>query len=199
QYSLNVTGGDEKKSVIASGRYNENKGIIIGNRFVRNYGYLGLDHSSNSCLYCNVTINIIKIDYYRLISVYEFYNTIQLNALPPIQAIRDENGVLNNYTVYYNNLIDLENGKNLSNTYRTFATAYASAKITPNLIFRSEYGMDFQNLEEEIFLGSRTQDGGDVGGYGWNYQARSINFNTNNTLNYSKTFNEVHDFSAMIG
>lgn len=59
--------------------------------------------------------------------------------------------------------------------------------------------MDFQNLEEEIFLGSRTQDGGDVGGYGWNYQARSINFNTNNTLNYNKTFNEVHDFSAMLG
>ncbi len=199
QYSLNVSGGDEKTRFIASGSYNDNKGIIVGNRFVRTSGRLGLDHSANSWLDVGGTININKIDNYRVSSDNAFSNPLQLNALPPIQAIRDENGVLNNYTVYYNNLIDLENGKNLSNTYRTFATAYASAKITPNLIFRSEYGMDFQNLEEEIFLGSRTQDGGDVGGYGWNYQARSINFNTNNTLNYSKTFNEVHDFSAMIG
>ncbi|MBA8987951.1 MULTISPECIES: SusC/RagA family TonB-linked outer membrane protein [Sphingobacterium] len=199
QINLTASGGDAKTRFIASGSYNDNKGIIVGNRFVRTSGRLGLDHTANSWLDLGGTININKTDNYRVSSDNAFSNPLQLNALPPIQPIRDENGELNKYTVYYNNLIDLENGKNLSNTYRTFATAYAAAKITPNLSFRSEYGMDFQNLEEEIFLGSRTQDGGDVGGYGWNYQARSINFNTNNTLNYNKTFNEVHDFSAMLG
>src|SRR5690606_8941815 len=109
QYSLNVSGGDEKTRFIASGSYNDNKGIIVGNRFVRTSGRLGLDHSANSWLDVGGTININKIDNYRVSSDNAFSNPLQLNALPPIQAIRDENGVLNNYTVYYNNLIDLEN------------------------------------------------------------------------------------------
>lgn len=199
QVSLSISGGDAKTRFVASGSYNDNKGIIVGNRFVRTSGRLGFDHSANSWLDVGGTMNINKIDNYRVSSDNAFSNPLQLNALPPIQPIRDENGELYNYTVYYNNLIDLENGKNLSNTYRTFATVYGNAKITPDLVFRTEYGMDFQNLEEEIYLGSRTQDGGDVGGYSWNYQARSINFNTNNTLTYTKTFNDIHNITAMAG
>lgn len=96
-------------------------------------------------------------------------------------------------------MIDLENGANLSNTYRTFSNVYATAKITPNLTFRTEYGLDFINMEEELFLGSRTQDGGDSGGYGFSHMAKSINYNTNNTLTYQNTFNEIHKFQGLIG
>ncbi len=199
QISASVSGGDSKTRFIASGSYNDNKGIVVGNRFVRTSGRIGLDHSANNWLEIGGSININKIDNYRVNSDNAFANPLQLNALPPIQPIRDADGQLNRYTVYYNNLINLENGNNLSNTYRTFGTAYASARITPDLVFRSEYGMDFQNLEEELFLGTRTQDGGDVGGYAYSYQARSINFNTNNTLTYSKTFNDIHNFSLMGG
>ncbi len=199
QISATVSGGDSKTRFIASGSYNDNKGIVVGNRFVRTSGRIGLDHSANNWLEIGGSININKIDNYRVNSDNAFANPLQLNALPPIQPIRDADGQLNRYTVYYNNLINLENGNNLSNTYRTFGTAYASARITPDLVFRSEYGMDFQNLEEELFLGTRTQDGGDVGGYAYSYQARSINFNTNNTLTYSKTFNDIHNFSLMGG
>ena len=116
QINLTASGGDAKTRFIASGSYNDNKGIIVGNRFVRTSGRLGLDHTANSWLDLGGTININKTDNYRVSSDNAFSNPLQLNALPPIQPIRDENGELNKYTVYYNNLIDLENGKNLSNT-----------------------------------------------------------------------------------
>ncbi|WP_159636706.1 SusC/RagA family TonB-linked outer membrane protein [Sphingobacterium composti] len=199
QIALTLNGGNDKTRFIASGAHNDNKGIIIGNRFVRTSGRLGIDHNVASWLDFGGNINLNKIDNYRVSSDNAFSNPLQLNALPPIHAIRNEDGELNKNTVYYNNLIDLENGSNLSNTYRTFSNVYATAKITPYLTFRSEYGLDFINLEEELFLGSRTQDGGDSGGYGFSYMAKSINYNTNNTLTYQNTFNEVHKFGALAG
>jgi len=199
QGSLSISGGDAKTRFNASGSYSDTKGIIIGNRFKRTSGRIGVDHSAFDFLDIGGTLNINKIDNYRVNSDNAFSNPLQLNALPPIQPIRDENGELYNYTVYYNNLIDLENGNNLSSTYRTFGTAYANARITPDLLFRSEYGMDFQNLEEDLYLGMKTQDGGDSGGYGFSYQARSVNFNTNNTLSYSKVFNDIHNLNLLAG
>ena len=199
QLALTLSGGNDKTRFTASGAHNDNKGIIVGNRYVRTSGRLGVDHNISSWLDFGGNININKIDNYRVNSDNAFSNPLQLNALPPIQPIYQSNGELNNNTVYYNNLIDLENGYNLTNTYRTFANTYLTAKINPNLTFRSEYGFDFINLEEELFLGSRTQDGGDVGGYGFSHMAKSINFNTNNTLNYQNTFNDIHTLSALVG
>ena len=199
QYNLNINGGDAKTRFMLSGNYNNNNGIIIGNRYVRTGGRLSLDHTVSKILEVGGSVNISKVDNYRLPTDNAFSNPLQLNALPPIQAVRDDSGQLNGSTVYYNSLIDIENGKNLSTTYRTFANAFASLKITPDLVFRSEYGFDFNNLEEEQFLGSKTQDGGSTGGYSSDYMAKSINFNTNNTLNYTKTFNEKHSLNVLAG
>lgn len=199
QLSLTMSGGNDKTRFIASGAHNDNKGILVGNRYVRTSGRLGLDHNVSTWLTFGGNINLNKIDNYRVNSDNAFSNPQQLNALPPIQPIRNADGELNNNTVYYNNLIDLENGRQMSNTYRTFSNIYATAQITPNLVFRTEYGLDLLTLEEEMFLGSRTQDGGDVGGYGFSHIAKSINYNFNNTLTYSKLFNDIHDFSILLG
>lgn len=199
QYSLNINGGDAKTRFMLSGNYNNNDGIIVGNRYVRTGGRLSLDHTVSKIFEVGGSINISKVDNYRIPTDNAFSNPLQLNALPPIQPVRDASGELNGSTVYYNSLIDIENGKNLSTTYRTFANAYASLKITPDLVFRSEYGFDFNNLEEEQFLGSKTQDGGSTGGYSSDYMAKSINFNTNNTLTYNKTFNEKHSLNVLAG
>ncbi|TCD19366.1 TonB-dependent receptor [Pedobacter psychrodurus] len=199
QYNLNINGGDAKTKFMLSGNYNDNKGIIIGNRYVRTGGRLSLDHTVSNLLTVGGNINISKVDNYRVSNDNAFSNPLQLNALPPIQSIYDASGELNSSTVYYNGLIDLANGSNLSTTYRTFATAFASLKITPNLVFRSEYGFDLNSLEEELYLGSKTQDGGGTSGYGSDYNAKSINFNTNNTLTYTKVFNEKHSLNVLGG
>src|SRR5690606_16169106 len=105
QGSLSISGGDAKTRFTASGSYADTKGIIIGNRFKRTSGRIGVDHSAFDFLDIGGTLNINKIDNYRVNSDNAFSNPLQLNALPPIQPIRDENGELYNYTVYYNNLI----------------------------------------------------------------------------------------------
>ncbi len=199
QYNASINGGNEKTRFLISGNYSNNDGIIVSNRYVRTGGRLSLDHSISKILDVGGAINISKVDNYRIPTDNAFSNPLQLNALPPIQPIFDSSGELNNNTVYYNSLIDIANGSNLSTTYRTFANAYASLKITPDLVLRSEYGFDFNNLEEEQFLGSKTQDGGGTSGYGENFAAKSINFNTNNTLTYTKVFAEKHSLNLLGG
>jgi len=199
QYNLNINGGDAKTRFLISGNYSNNDGIIVSNRYVRTGGRMSLDHTVSKILDVGGAINISKVANYRIPTDNAFSNPLQLNALPPIQPIYDASGELNNNTVYYNSLIDIANGSNLSTTYRTFANAYASLKITPELVFRSEYGFDFNSLEEEQYLGSKTQDGGSTSGYGNDYNAKSINFNTNNTLNYTKVFNEKHSLNVLGG
>lgn len=197
--NLSVSGGDEKTRFIASGGYNDTKGIIVSNRLKRTSGRLALDHNAMPWLEIGGSININKLDNYRITSDNAFANPMQLNALPPIQPIRLADGALNNRTIYYNNLIDIEDGKKVSNTYRTFGTAYATAKLTDYLSFKTEYGMDFQNMEEDYYLGARTQKGGETSGYALSYQARSINFNSNNVLSFQKTFNSIHQLSGLVG
>lgn len=199
QYGASVSGGNEKTKYLISGNHSKNKGIIIGNEYIRTGGRISLDHKVSDIFSVGGSFNMARINNYRLNNDNAFSNPLQLNALPPIQAIRNADGSLNNNTVYYNNLLDIENGSNLSQTYRTFSNAYANLKLTPELILRSEFGFDLNNLEEELYLGSKTLDGGDSGGYGFSYYSKSINTNSNNTITYSKVFNDVHDFSIMGG
>lgn len=198
QYSLSVNGGDAKTRFLLSGNFNDTEGIIVNNRMKRIAGRLSIDHNVNKFIEVGGNINLIKTDLVRVSSDNAFSNPLQLNALPPIQALYDEQGRYNSNTYYYNNLINVSDASNDNTTFKSLTTAYANVKFTPDLSFRSEYGLDLTTLEEEEYLGRRTQDGGPFG-IGYNNNVRAINFNTNNTINWSKNFNDRHNLQLLGG
>lgn len=81
---------------------------------------------------------------------------------------------------------------------RTISTAFLELNLLENLVFRTEHGVDFLNLQEELYLGSQTQDGGPTG-FGYNPHTTSINYNINNTLTYNTLFNGVHTLVLLSG
>lgn len=198
QYNININGGDAKTRFLLGGNFNDTKGIIVGNRLERVSGRISLDHNINKIFEVGGNINISKLDNARISSDNSFNNPLQLNALPPIHGLRDETGAYNSSTVYYNNLIDLDNAFNTNKTLKSLTTVYANVKITPQLVFRSEYGLDQTTLEEETFYG-RITDSGAPAGYGYTNDVRATNFNTNNTLNWTKDFNEMHNLQLLAG
>jgi TonB-linked SusC/RagA family outer membrane protein len=127
-----------------------------------------------------------------------FSNPVQLNAIPPLQSIRNSDGSINTNTLYYNNLLDLENGLNRAGTYRSFSTAYLNFQPIKGLTLRTETGADFLNLNEELYRAAGTQDGGNTG-YGYNNQVQVVNYTTNNTATYNKTINEDHNLDVLGG
>src|SRR5207237_10139996 len=137
-----------------SGNQNKQKGIIVGNEFERSTGRINLDHSVNSKLKIGTNISLIRSINNRIADDNEFSNPVQLNALSPLEPIRDPTtGKLNADMLYYNALIDVESASNVATTYRTISNLYGSYDFTPSLTFRSEYGLDLLSLEVERYNG----------------------------------------------
>ncbi len=199
QYNASLSGGDARTKFLISASYNDQKGIIVSNRLTRGTGRINIDHTLNSIFKIGTNISLTQSNNYRVPSDNAFSNPLQLAALPPIQPKNGPDGKLNTATIYYNGLIDYEdNNKNLSKTARTISNAYIEANINSFLRFRSQVGIDWNNLQEEQFLGRRTLDGA-PDGYSYSNQVTATVFTNTNTLNFNKAFNENNSLDALAG
>jgi TonB-linked SusC/RagA family outer membrane protein len=199
QYDFSAAGGDAKTRFFLSGTFNDQKGIIIGNRFRRGSLRLNLDHSIYDNLKVGLNVSLARTVNDRVSGDNAFSNPLQLNALTPLQPQYDPTtGLLNASTIYYNNLLDQELGSNRAGTYRSFSTAYLNWVIMKGLTLRTEIGGDFLNLNEDLVRGAGTQDGGATG-YAFNSQTQTVNYTNNNTLTYNFSLNEDHHFDILLG
>ncbi|PSL49162.1 TonB-linked SusC/RagA family outer membrane protein [Chitinophaga niastensis] len=198
-YSLSVNAGDEKTRFYFSGVLNKQVGIIIGNDLQRFGGRLNVEHNISSKAIIGVNINVMKTAGNRLPNDNAFDNPVQLNALPPIQPLRDSLGRYNNSTIYYNNLINLTDGKNIMQQFTGIGDVYLSYNILPNLTFKTDYGFNFLQLDEETYAGRRTQTGGGKNGVGVNAQGKGVSQVFTNTLNYTKDWHEHHNLGVLVG
>ncbi|RYE90850.1 MAG: SusC/RagA family TonB-linked outer membrane protein, partial [Cytophagaceae bacterium] len=199
QYDFSAAGGDAKTRFFLSGTFNDQKGIIIGNRFRRGSLRLNLDHSIFENLKVGLNVSLARTVNDRVSGDNAFSNPLQLNALTPIQALYNPlTGALNANTIYYNNLIDQSLGSNRAGTYRSFSTAYLNWTILKGLVLRTELGGDFLNLNEDLVRGAGTQDGGATG-YAYNAQTQTVNYTNTNTLTYNLNLGESHHFDFLLG
>ncbi|MGY2131689.1 SusC/RagA family TonB-linked outer membrane protein [Hymenobacter sp. HD11105] len=199
QYDANVSGGDAKTRFYLSTTYNDQTGIIVGNRFRRGSARINLDHSITDKVRVGLNLSLTRSVNDRLPNDNAFTNPVQLNALPPLQPkIDPETGELNRRTLYTNNLIDIDLGTNRAGTYRSFSNAYLSFNPIKNLTIRTEAGADFLNLNEDQYYPTGTSSGGNTG-YGYSNQVQVMNYTTNNTANYLLTLNEAHSIEALAG
>ena len=199
QYDFSASGGDEKTRFYLSGTFNDQKGIIIGNRFRRGSLRLNLDHSVTDKLRIGLNTSLARTVNDRASDDNAFSNPLQLNALTPMQTAYDPiTGLLNPATIYYNNLIDQQLGSDRAGTYRSFSTAYMSFTPVKGLTLRSEIGGDFLNLNEDQVRGAGTQDGG-ASGYAFNSQTQSVNYTNNNTIAYTFNLSADHHFDVLLG
>ena len=199
QYDVNVSGGDAKTRFYLSGTFNDQTGIIIGNRFRRGSVRLNLDHSIYDKLRVGINVSLTRSVNDRVSDDNAFANPLQLNALPPLQPVYDPtSGKLNPNTLYYNNLLDQQLGSNRAGNFRSFSTAYLSWEPIKGLTLRTEVGGDFLNLNEDLVRGAGTQDGGATG-YAYNAQTLVVNYTTNNTATYAFDLGEDHRLEALAG
>lgn len=199
QYALSLSGGDSRTKFLLSGTYNDQKGIILGNQLNKFTGKINLDHRLSERILIGMNIAALKMVNDRVPDDNDFANPIQLNALPPIQKIYNDDGTLNRQTIYYNNLIDQVSNINRGITYRSIGNLFGQLNLTKNLYFRSEFGFDWQNLEEDQFYSKETETGATYNGLASNYSTKASTWNVRNYLNYTQNFGKVHDLSAVAG
>lgn len=213
QYDLNFSGGTEKTKFYASGQYLDQDGIIIRNNYKRYNGRLNLDHKVKDWLSVGMNMSFARSQNNRISNDNAFSTPLQIVALSPITPLIDPrtgltSGALDlntgapntNFPVYYNPLLSVGNQTYTTIVNRTLGNVYANVNLAKGLIFRSEFGVDQLNQTEEAYYGSVTaRNTGVPNGSGFYSSDQLLNINTNNFLQYSATFNDVHNLDIIGG
>jgi TonB-linked SusC/RagA family outer membrane protein len=219
QYDLNLSGGTDKTTYYIGGQYLDQDGILFGNSFKRYSGRINLDSKMYKNFTVGMNMSFTRTVNNRVSNDDAFSTPLQIVALSPITPEIDPrsgllsgtlpNGVSNTstlgstlastYPVYYNPLVSLNNSSFASNVYRLLGSVYGDLKIAKGFSFRTEFGVDQLNQNEESYYNSLTfRNTGTANGSGSNDYTQVLNYNTNNYFTYKNTFNQAHtvDFTG---
>lgn len=201
QLDFSAQGGNDKTRFYASGGFSNQDAIVIVNKFKRYTGLLNIDHKATDKIDLGLKFSLAKTQTDRVSDDNEFSTPGQLVALQPLQPTRDPStGNINNNGIYFNGLIQAYGGSfQQFLNYRNLGNTYFQYKILPELKLRSEFGIDLTNQTEETYYTRDTEDGAPNGAGSYGSANRFI-YNTNNYINYNKTFNKIHnvDFTGGI-
>ncbi len=198
---VSASGGNEKTRFYISGSYNSQDGILFGNNFDRISGRMNLDQELTSKLRVGVNMSLARTNTKRVADDNEFYTPMQIVALAPITPVRNQTGALYSTptTTYYNPLLEKEGSDYRSYSYRNIAAVYGQFNFLKNLYFRTEFGLDIQNQNDERFHGSSTLLGRSTNGYGSSAYFKNERYTTNNFFNYSTELGDDHELQGTAG
>ncbi|TSD64574.1 TonB-dependent receptor [Inquilinus sp. KBS0705] len=202
QYDLNITGGNDKTTYYIGGQYLNQKGILVANALKRYSGRLNLTSKVFSTLEVGMNLNFTSNLNNRLSSDNQFSTPMQIVALSPITPLIDPRsgllsgslpGAASNFPVYYNPLLNVANSYYNTTIYRTLGNIFANWQIVKKLSFRSEFGVDQTNQNEDSYYGRLTfRNTGQENGSGENTNNSIIHYTVNNYVTYKNVFASDH-------
>ncbi|MDN5205189.1 TonB-dependent receptor [Fulvivirgaceae bacterium BMA10] len=198
QLDISASGGNENTGFFAGLSYNDQTGILINNDFERISGRLNLDQKASDKLSFGLGLNFVRTELTRVSNDNAFATPLQLVALAPTQRARLDDGSPNPSTIYYNGLIEKENAQAITVGYRTLGNLNATYQIIDDLAFRTEFGIDVLDNQDDNYQGRVTQDGS-PGGQAESRSVRVVNYTTSSFFTYDKTINENHNLKGVLG
>ncbi len=201
--NLSARGGNEKTKFYLSGVYREEKGVLVGNDFRRIGGRVNIDNKASDRLDLGVQIGMYSTKTNEVPTSFNGgIGWAQSNSLPIYPVYNADGSYFGTQTktgLSINPVAQLQN--NFENqTLRTFANVYASLKLTKELSFRSEFGLDLTKQQERYY-----QQGFNRWYNGTMLPASSernldlTNINTNNYFTFTKDLNANNKLDATAG
>ncbi|WP_321515462.1 TonB-dependent receptor [Marinifilum fragile] len=214
EWNLSARGGNEKTQFYSGFSYRQEEGYTIGDEFDRLSTRLNVDHKFSDKLKFGSNIGFSRVVNQRIsnnnsvsspsTSAFLNYPNVPIygdgsELYGPEGTFYDGRGVNVFNNIAYNLVKEDQENSHEAITIRPFINLFAEYEIIPDLVFRSEWGLDYIDVSEKVFWGVNSGDGGGSGGIGQALSYRRTNWIQTQTLRYSKTFNEVHNFSALLG
>lgn len=205
-YTLTFSGSSDKTNYSFSGNYFDQEGILINSGTQRGSLRLNLDHEVNKWLKMGVNLQLSRRNVQRVTVDNGNRGNSMLSAAasaPPTLPVYDENGLPTQIEQAYNfGSADMRNPliwaarKNQTRTNSVFANTTFDVIFNPNLIFKTLVGLQYDDgLNEQYVPIIYDNDRGSAS----ETNVYSNSFLNENTLTYTKTFNDVHDFSVLGG
>ncbi|WP_114748191.1 SusC/RagA family TonB-linked outer membrane protein [Pleomorphovibrio marinus] len=202
-YEISASGGSEKTQYYTSFGYYNQEGTILNSGFDRLSFRLNLDHQHSDRLQFNTNVNITRA-FNRRIQEENSRSAPIRNGLvtPPTIPVRDAAGEF----VYDPQVTSRENPvawltlpTNNAENLRLLTNVGASYQISDALSFKTNIGVDINNIEETFFLppfGVRFNQGIGLGGSRVTKDQLWLN---ENYLRYDQGFGERHSVDAILG
>lgn len=196
-HQIGVSGGNDKTTFFVSGNYFKDVGVIKNQDFSRYTFRINLDHKITKRISIG-TSTLFTMSERNGENFNPIGGALQEN---PLGKPFDENGNIifqpTSDGLRTNPFAEVVPGAIVDETFRTriFNSLYVNWEIAKGLTYRVNFGPDYTVRRSGRFTGSQTNDrrGGDAtGSVDDRFQ---FNYTLENILNYSKTFNSVHNFN----
>ena len=204
-YEMSVSGGDEKTTFLLSGSYNYQESSFKPVDFERGTVRVALTHQATKRLSVETNINLSTFSQNVPFAVEGSFlgnPAFSASAVLPHNAIYNADGTFNTAIagVLGQNVV-LVNAYNtgLQRTNTVVGNLITNYKLMNNLTFRSLFGLDYRLLQGDSYRDPRTPDGAGVIGRSSVQSDWRTRFITTQTLNWNKSFNAVHNVSALVG
>ncbi|MDM1293504.1 TonB-dependent receptor [Sphingobacterium sp. N143] len=190
EHQLSFSGGTEKSDYYASVSYLNQDGVVKNSPYERYNVNLNLNQSLSSWLKLGMTMQASQGN----------RNGIQPNLesvvkLAPYSKNREADGSAVTYPMYAQTLwahpFADENGQ-WDNTRRTvYANSWLDVKLPiEGLSFKTTFGTNYRNINENSYYGSNTVTGRGVNGTGSIYNEHFWDWTWENLLTYDRTFGD---------
>jgi len=203
---LSASGGQDGLTYYASGEYFNEKSRIKNASLKRYGGRLNVSSKpEGKRIWFGVNLNLSYTDQSSPQTGLWYANPIRAaNQIPPVVPVRNEDGSFNRsfpYNVLSNyNPVEIMANADFANTlHREMGTGWVQYNINKDLYFKSILGYDRQVRHEVRWYPPGIAFGRAANGVKYENDNMRRRITSSNTLQYSKTFNEVHNISALIG
>jgi TonB-linked SusC/RagA family outer membrane protein len=206
QLDLSVSGGNERSRYFVGGSYNNTVAQFIGTDFKRGTFRVNLDSELSDKFSLETRLNLSTVSQNSSFSPAFNTNNVFVTALGrlPMDNPYNAEGTFNQTLrgtlgPNSNPLAIIAYNINAGTTIQGIGNFALNYDIVKGLRFRSAYSIDFLDVTENQFFDARTPAGAANNGIVRQSGTRVINWQTDQTLNYTRNFNDRHDVSALLG
>ena len=214
-YSLSYSGGTDKTNYFVSAGYFDQKGTSPTARYTRYSGKGSVDAQVNNWFKGGANIMfsyaLQNSEVSESAGASPLYNALTFpNAVPVYKVDSNGNYVLdaagdkqfnwsNPVARDFNPIAIPQMNINKATTARLFASIYAEVKFFEGLTARTVFSPDYVSVYDTSYWNKYHGDGPAYGGRGTKTQTSDLMFTSTTTLNFNRTFGDVHNVSAMAG
>lgn len=209
-HQVSVTAGNDKTKIFTGIGYNRTEGIVHGSSFDRYSGRVNVDHEINKIFSISARQSISSLQQEGFRDQHDQKQGIGtsspvgiLFAMDPTATVYDKNGEINanaGWGKVSNPLLMLGSSDEFvkSKIFRSISNVDLTAKIIPDLTFKTSWAYDYMNAQHHEFWSPTSVNGQSLNGMGFKATMTKWTLTTSSTLNYLKTFNE-HSLNILVG
>jgi TonB-linked SusC/RagA family outer membrane protein len=212
QYQVSLMGGDNNTSFYISGAYRDEEGVQLNNKFSRLSTVINLDQKISDKFSIGTNLSISR-SLNKRVKGDNFLDGVYSGAvksLPYFVPYDEDGAIVGPGSALY---ADFPNFNPVGQavlprfdveTAKLLGGINASYSFSNELKLKAQVSLDYNNVTEDNYESSQTAIGGvlaGVGGQGYGVYSAFTASNVNSfvTLSYAKSFQEKHQFSALVG